>query len=508
MLEPEDLSMVSSHGQTYVVPKAPMTTYKDDWSVYNVQDKGTDGKKYLPAWWASNLDLRRSLDYIKHWQIGSGMQHDTGLDPGLALKIHGTWYDKDDGSQTWPGDENYDLKDHWSGTKEWRTNKYVMDTLLKSQLVSLQQAQYSAAEEAQYGPETFETVTPPPNAIAPGDWKQATTQPWRNYVDYAKDLPEAEGSDQLRDQLLQISAYKDRTAKQKAYLGNKAIVRYMMSTSEDRGGADALVKYLTENTDRTEMSHTMDSTKGDLAYEPQGAYASKFKYADKTSNRYLNYASPWANKGDGFLPTYVLPQARKLLERAQDVTTQQREGVLQDSSSWAHDTGAGTKPPKWNVNIHGALPDDKPPKQTERQEHLAQYQQGGPLPHAPEKEVKFRLGSQAPKITHEGKQKRQTVRFQEVDDVSKDRPLDYVIAHFSKYGAKGLSKSELKNWRQWEAEKGARKARNAGTGGDPTNHHDPYFQALDKRKGRNPFYWTNLRSTGYQEIKYRSRSRK
>ncbi len=32
MLEPDDLSMVSKHRQSYVVPKAPMTTYKDDWS--------------------------------------------------------------------------------------------------------------------------------------------------------------------------------------------------------------------------------------------------------------------------------------------------------------------------------------------------------------------------------------------------------------------------------------------------------------------------------------------
>ena len=111
-----------------------------------------------------------------------------------------------------------------------------MDTLLKAQLVSLQQAQYSAAEEAQYGAETIETVRPPPNAIAPVSWQQPSTQPWRNYVDYAKDMPEAEGSDQLRDQLVQITKYKD----QKAYLGNKAIVRYMMSTIEDRGGADAL----------------------------------------------------------------------------------------------------------------------------------------------------------------------------------------------------------------------------------------------------------------------------
>ena len=227
MLEPDDLSMVSKHGQSYVVPKAPMTTYKDDWSRYKVQGTSRKGRglgqsalpvgeKYLPAWWASNLDLRRSLDYIKHWQIGSGMQHDTGVDPSLALKIHGTWYDKD-GYQAWPGDQNYKLQDHWSGTKEWRTNKYVMDTLLKSQLVSLQQAQYSAAEEAQYGAETIETVRPPPNAIAPVSWQQPSTQPWRNYVDYAKDMPEAEGSDQLRDQLVQITKRTARRSRRRTW---------------------------------------------------------------------------------------------------------------------------------------------------------------------------------------------------------------------------------------------------------------------------------------------------
>ena len=47
-----------------------------------------------------------------------------------------------------------------------------------------------------------------------------------------------------------------------------------LSTIEDRGGADALVKFLTENTGQTEITHTMDSTKGDLAYDLQGAYSS------------------------------------------------------------------------------------------------------------------------------------------------------------------------------------------------------------------------------------------
>ena len=77
-------------GQLLVVPKGGFVVHKDDWSVYNVPPKTPDGEPYLPAWWASNLDLRRSLDYVKHWQVGSrtadlkGTQHDTGLDPSMV----------------------------------------------------------------------------------------------------------------------------------------------------------------------------------------------------------------------------------------------------------------------------------------------------------------------------------------------------------------------------------------------------------------------------------------
>ena len=61
--------------------------------VYNVPpSKGDTGEPYLPAWWRANLDLRRSLDYIKHWQIGSksadlhSQQHDTGIDPSMGIE--------------------------------------------------------------------------------------------------------------------------------------------------------------------------------------------------------------------------------------------------------------------------------------------------------------------------------------------------------------------------------------------------------------------------------------
>ena len=116
LLEPEDLSMVSNHGQTYVVPKAPMTPYKDDWSAYEVQDTAK-GPKYLPPWWAANLDLRRSLDYVSHWQTGSRKllgQHDTGVDPSLALHrsdAMGAMYISvpDQVAKGWPGDSSYDI---------------------------------------------------------------------------------------------------------------------------------------------------------------------------------------------------------------------------------------------------------------------------------------------------------------------------------------------------------------------------------------------------------------
>ena len=49
----------------------------------------------------------------------------------------------------------------------------------------------------------------------------------------------AEDSKALNAQLFKIMHYTDRTAKQRGYLGQKAIVRYLMSVVEDRGGADA-----------------------------------------------------------------------------------------------------------------------------------------------------------------------------------------------------------------------------------------------------------------------------
>ena len=131
LLQPDELDMIKRGGQNIVVPKKGFVVHKDDWSVYNVPpSKGDTGEPYLPAWWRANLDLRRSLDYIKHWQIGSksadlqSQQHDTGLDPSFALDAHGAWVSRldKDFKQAWPGDEDYDMQEHWHGAKERETN--------------------------------------------------------------------------------------------------------------------------------------------------------------------------------------------------------------------------------------------------------------------------------------------------------------------------------------------------------------------------------------------------
>ena len=110
--------MIKRGGQNIVVPKKGFVVHKDDWSVYKVPpSKGDTGEAYLPAWWAVNLDLRRSLDYIKHWQIGSksadmrSLQHDTGLDPSYALDQTEAMISRfdTDFKHAWPGDETYDV---------------------------------------------------------------------------------------------------------------------------------------------------------------------------------------------------------------------------------------------------------------------------------------------------------------------------------------------------------------------------------------------------------------
>ena len=257
LLGPDDMETVRIRGQDVVKPKAEMTVYKDDWSKYEVQDvheaqftQTTKGEKYLPAWWAANLDLRRSLDYMHHWGIGQDekygfSQHDSGIDPGLALMHSGAMHDMTDTKgrnwNPWPGEKDtYKLDEHWGGTHENSTNQYLLTTLLRQSIVKLQKSQFMAAQDAKYersGPQ----VHVEGGRGEPGNWMQPGSEPWRNYVDFAKDLPGAQSSDELLDQLRDIDKYKDRSMVQKSYLGNKAIVRYLMEVISDRGGTDLKV---------------------------------------------------------------------------------------------------------------------------------------------------------------------------------------------------------------------------------------------------------------------------
>ena len=65
-----------------------------------------------------------------------------------------------DFKQAWPGNEDYEMSKHWHGAKERETNKFVLHKLLKDQIVQLQKAQFMAAKEQGYAPETFETYEP------------------------------------------------------------------------------------------------------------------------------------------------------------------------------------------------------------------------------------------------------------------------------------------------------------------------------------------------------------
>ena len=361
LLQPVEVVMIKRGGQNIVVPKKGFVVHKDDWSVYNVPpSKGDTGEAYLPAWWRANLDLRRSLDYIKHWQIGSksadlrSQQHDTGIDPSFALARHGAWVSRldKDFKQAWPGDEDYDMQEHWHGAKERETNNFVLKKLLRDQIVLLQKAQVVAAKEQGYAPEKFETHTPDP-VLLPGfggviqtkqspSFKRPSEQPWRNYVDFDKDLPVADDSKALNAQLFKIMHYTDRTAKQRGYLGQKAIVRYLMSVVEDRGGADALAQMLTTKHD---AEHGPLNRVGDNEYDPEGFFGTA---------RMQKYVPPWANRKEGALPGYVVEQLKDKKHRSlvETLSETMSSAIRKDESSWAHSTGAGTKPPAWHVNIH------------------------------------------------------------------------------------------------------------------------------------------------------------
>ena len=446
LLQPDEVDMIKRGGQNIVVPKKGFVVHKDDWSVYKVPpSKGDTGEAYLPAWWAVNLDLRRSLDYIKHWQIGSksadmrSLQHDTGLDPSYALDQTEAMISRfdTDFKHAWPGDETYDVHEHWHGTKEGDTNQFLLHKLLSSQIVLLQKAQFMAAKEQGYAPETFETHSPDQilmpgpggmlQTLKPPSFKRPTAQPWRNYVDFNKDLGVATDSKNLNEQLFKIMNYKDRTSKQRGYLGQKAIVRYLMSAIEDRGGADDLAQLLTT---KHVAEHGRLNRVGDNEYDPEGFFGSA---------RMQKYVPPWANHNEGALPDYVVsslnPKHRALNEQISETID---SAISTDESSWAHSTGSGTKPVPmggWHVKIHGI----------EANPSVEQALQTSSDP--PKKVLKTKISSKEMREQWERKQK-----FAGPDAKKGEmRSMQAIREEFKKNGARNLNKWELLQMRKDEA---------------------------------------------------------
>ena len=454
LLQPDELDTVKREGQLLVVPKGGFVVHKDDWSVYNVPPRNEEGEPYLPAWWKSNLDLRRSLDYIKHWQIGSNTldpgrsQHDSHIDPSLALDASNAMISRldTDFKQAWPGDENYVLKDHWSGTKEHDTNNVLLKQILGKQIVELQKAQFMAAKEQGYAEETFHSVKQTRPDYLPGmlitmkkqpDYLEPTSQPWRNYVDFQKDLPVAIDSASLQKQLYAINHYTDRTFKQRAYLGQKAVVRYLMNTVNDRGGADDMVEYLTRG---RKDEHGRLNRVGDNEYTAEGFFG---------LDRMQKYVPPWANAKEGAVPA---PMVHSLDEENRDLTDHlsqvAKESLEHDESSWAHSTGSRTKPPEWHVKIHGV-------------EHALQTSQDppkAPKQDAPKK-ARFDDTTKLP--------------YRTVKDRS-DVSLQELYSEFKANGVRNLSKNQIRRVRNFEAKKAAAQAQQFQNA-DPRDKSDKWF---------------------------------
>ena len=138
----------------------------------------------------------------------------------------------------------------------------------------------------------------------------------------------------LQKQLYAINHYTDRTFKQRAYLGQKAVVRYLMNTVNDRGGADDMVEYLTRG---RKDEHGRLNRVGDNEYTAEGFFG---------LDRMQKYVPPWANAKEGAVPA---PMVHSLDEENRDLTDHlsqvAKESLEHDESSWAHSTGSRTKPP-------------------------------------------------------------------------------------------------------------------------------------------------------------------
>ena len=105
------------------------------------------------------------------------------------------------------------------------------------------------------------------------------------YNDQDKDMSIAQTADELQAQLDTIAGYSDRSRVQKDFLSQKAQVRYWMDQISKFGGAQDLAENLFNNRDN------------------QLRYASPRLATDDTIDSSFNNIVPWANAGEGVLPS-------------------------------------------------------------------------------------------------------------------------------------------------------------------------------------------------------------
>ena len=173
------------------------------------------------------------------------------------------------------------------GSADFPMSDYLLHHVLQTQLDALYKTQYSAAAEAgfddQYG--TGQTQEEWEKGVQyeylEGD-RMLSTHPtaWSTlYLDTSKDLPIANNSSELEEQIHTIEQYDDRTEKQRSYLVQKATTRYWMNQVSTLGGTNQLNDFLFKDDWNTLRYSGPDFTpwKGD-------------------------WSMPWQNAGEGIMP--------------------------------------------------------------------------------------------------------------------------------------------------------------------------------------------------------------
>ena len=119
-------------------------------------------------------------------------------------------------------------------------------------------------------------------------FKLGSSQPteWSIMYNDDRDVGTPQNAGELQEQLDQIAAYEDRSQVQKDFLSQKTQTRYWMDQISKFGGADDLAQQLFNNRDN------------------QLRWASPRLATDDTiDSSFMNRMMPWANKGEGVLPT-------------------------------------------------------------------------------------------------------------------------------------------------------------------------------------------------------------